>query len=326
VSPAPDHAAPAVFPAEIRRSELRPRVGDLRQIASIRRFHLADGAEAGMEMLAVSTGGGLDFWVSVGRMMDIATLAWQGRQIAWQSPAGFCRPRSGGAERAFSQGFGGFLNTCGFDHVRQPAGGRPLHGSAPFTPATLLAHGADWDRDEPLLHCEGEAVIWCHGEGGYRLRRRIEAPVGGAIIRLRDRVEVIGPEPLPILALYHFNLGYPLHDRGSVITLDGAVIAGPLPRHEAAPAPAHLHAVRGERALCSVAGGGGIGVAFRWPAQSLPWLQLWRDLRPSAGVVSIEPCSVGRDTSGANEAVPPVAPGGEATFDVEIEVIGVWPG
>ncbi len=303
------------------RGEHTPRdfVGDPRQIASVRRIVLADGAESGVEALAFSTGGGLDFWIFPGRLLDIGTLSWRGAQIAWQSPAGFrplLSPTRGG--RDFGRAFGGFLNTCGFDHIRQPADGKPMHGSAPFMPARLIGYGEAWDATEPILYCEGEAVVWAFGAGGHRVRRRIEAPIGGATIRIVDRVEIVGPTPLPIMTLYHFNLGYPLHRAGTSILFDGADVSGRLPQRESAALPSKLYPAKGDRAACGVRGGGGIEIEFRWNATTLPWLQLWRDLRPGNGVLSVEPCSTGRNPDGTNAEVQPTATGDGITFEVEI--------
>jgi len=304
---------PATFPRHL--------AADPRQFASVRRFVLSDGPEAGIETLAFSTGGGLDFWVTAGRLMDIATLSWRGVQLGWQSPAGLRRPDTGSVdrERRFSAAFGGFLNSCGFDHIRQPADGRPLHGSAPFTPARLIAYGEDWEASAPMLFCEGEALCWAHGGFGYRLHRRIEAPIGGNSLSLRDQVTVIGAEPAPIMALYHFNLGYPMIEGGSTIELDGERLAGPLSVPEDAVTPATLHPATSAQANCS-ARGRAATIAFHWNTVELPWLQLWRDLRPGAGVMSIEPCSIGRRDDGRNAPSPLLAPGKSRTFAIEIDV------
>lgn len=304
----------------------RHLAADPRQFASVRRIVLAEGPEAGIETLAFSTGGGLDFWVTVGRLMDIATLSWRGVQLAWQSPAGLRRPEANPAdpERRFSTAFGGFLNTCGFDHIRQPAGGRPLHGSAPFAPARLIAYGEDWDASVPRLFCEGEATRWTHGGFGYRLRRRIEAPIGGSSLAIRDRVTIVGAEPAPIMALYHFNLGYPMIGEGATIALDGSRLEGPLSVPEGAATKASLHRVAGARACCTVRGRAAT-VAFRWDSAELPWLQLWRDLRPGAAVASIEPCTTGRDEDGRNAASPLLAPGESRSFGIDIDVADAEP-
>lgn len=308
--------------------DLRRLVGDLRQVASVRRIVLDDGAERGVRALAFSTGGGLDFWVTTDRALDIGTLSWRGRQLGWQSPAGFRSPSlplpGGDRGLGFNGGFGGFLNTCGLDHVRQPRDGRVLHGQLPFTPARLIASGEDWEAAEPLLYCEGEVVQWRYGGEGYRLRRRIEAPIGGASIRILDTVENIGVEPAPLAILYHFNLGFPGVAAGTTIALDGRPVAGPLAMPEPGPvAPAIVHASTGKdiahcRILTPTGDGNALDMEFRWRNDTLPYLQLWRDLRPNCGVVSVEPCSVGRCADGGNEPAAPLGPGESTSFRIEL--------
>ena len=300
--------------------DLRSLVGDLRQVASVRRVVIADGPEAGVDVLAFTTGGGLDFWVVVSWMLDIAVLSWRGVQIGWQSAAGMRQiPEVPGDERRFERGFGGFLNTCGFDHIRQPAGGLPLHGSAPFAPALLTSYGENWDLPEPMLSCEGEAVVRAQGRG-YRLRRRIEAPIGKATIRIRDNVEVISPQSSPILALYHFNLGYPAVCEGTEVHLGEEIVVGPLVPPEPAAMPATLHAISELRARCRVACAPAFDIAFDWRTDTLPWLQIWRDLRPGHGVLSIEPCCIGRLPDGRNEPSPLLESGEARSFEIDISV------
>jgi hypothetical protein len=136
-------------------------VGDLSQVAGVRRLVLDDGAERGVRVLHFDTGGGLVFWVAVDRALDLATLSWRGVPLAWQGPNGFrspaCTTRGRGG-RGLMRTFSGLLVTCGLDHIRQPRDGQPLHGRLPFTPQRLLGYGEDWERGEPVLFCEGEVV------------------------------------------------------------------------------------------------------------------------------------------------------------------------
>lgn len=305
-------------------ARLRSLTGDLAQIASVRRIALDDGPGHGARMLAFSTGGGLDFWVAADRPLDIATLSWRGVQLGWQSPAGpGARPASAGADggRSFDRAFGGFLVTCGLEHIRQPADGHPLHGSLPYSPARLRAYGEDWEAAEPMLYCEGDVVQWRNGVDAYLLKRRIEAPIGGAGLRILDRIENIGPEPLPLCLLYHFNLGYPAVAPGTVLELDGERLLGPLAMpEEEGPVPASLHLLQaGAVAECRVRGGG-TQVRFRWRSDCLPCLQLWRDLRPRRGVFSVEPCTVGRRADGSNADAPLLEPGETANFAIEVGI------
>jgi hypothetical protein len=314
-------------------TSLSPLVGDLRQIAAVRRIALDDGAERGVRALLFSTGGGLDFLVLADRSLDIGTLSWQGVQIAWQSPGGFRAPAlidpESEAGRGFNRGFSGFLLTCGLNHIRQPANGEPLHGRLPFTPARLTAYGEDWDSGEPALYCEGEVVQSRYGGEALKLRRRIEAPIGGACLRILDMVENIGAEDVPHAMLYHFNLGFPGIAPGTTVELNGERLLGPIRlADDDGLMPARTWpADKDGKARCVVnsppdADGAGMAVAFAFDAATLSHLQLWHDLRKRAGVLSIEPCS--SPLPGAADSGPAarLAPGERRVYRLEVSVAG----
>lgn len=297
----------------MKRADIAPLVGDLRQLASVRRAMLLDGPEAGVEAVLFSTGGGLDFTVLVGRSLDIGTVSYKGVPMAWQSAAGFAHPGlidlEGNGGRGFGRGFSGFLVTCGLDHIRQPRDGHPLHGRLPFTPARLIAAGEDWNRDVPVLYCEGEVIQARHGGEVLRLRRRIEAPIGGTGLSITDRVDNCGPEPQPHAVLYHFNLGYPAVQEGTVVTLAEQIVAGParLARATAAGAATCHRAGEGiaEAVVTTPGPDGGLSIRFGFDTATLPFLQLWEDLRPRVGVFSIEPVSTGQGEDGAPFVLAP---------------------
>ena len=312
---------------------LRPRVGDLRQLASVRRIVLDDGPERGVRALAFSTGGGLDFWVLSDRALDIGPAWWRGMPLGWQSPGGFRSPSLTDLEadggRGFNRSFSGFLVTCGLDHIRQPADGHPLHGRFPFTPARLLAYGEDWDRDTPVLFCEGEAVQARYGGEALRLRRRIEAPIGGGEVRISDTVENLAAEESPHAMLYHFNLGYPAVATGSVVRLESQVLLGPISLPDAAdpPVSASYPAGAASQATCHVGGTDATDfcLSVRFATDTLPHLQLWRDLRPNAGIIAVEPCSSPRGPEGSNVAGPPLAAGERRSYALTVSLQGALP-
>lgn len=295
-------------------SRTRSFVGDLRQVASVRRIVLDDGPERGVAALAFSTGGGLDFWVLADRAMDIGPLWHKGLPMAWQSPAGFRHPAlvdpEGDDGNGFGRGFSGFLMTCGLDHTRHPAQGRPQHGRLPFLPARITVYGENWDATEPHLYCEGEIVQWRHGAEALRLVRRIEAPIGGETLRIRDRVENIGWAEQRHALLYHINFGYPCIVPGAVVALHGEAILGPLtaPDGRAVPA-ARSHALGGREGMCTLSSGTR-AVALAFSGQTLPYLQVWHDPRPHAYVLAIEPCTSARPADGSL-AIEPVLTAGE---------------
>jgi hypothetical protein len=281
--------------------QLRAKVGDLRQFASVRRIVLDDGVERGVRALAFSSGGGLDFWVLSDRSLDIGALWWKGMPVAWQSMAGFRSPLLHDAEseggRGYMRSSSGFVVTCGLDHIRQPLGTHPLHGRFPFTPARVTAYGEDWDREEPVLFCEGEAMQFKGDAEALRLRRRIEVPIGGHDVRITDSVQNLAAQETPQAILYHFNLGYPAVAPGSTVTLGSkelfrvTQLPDPADDTQSVSYPAGDSA----RAVCTVStpieDGKRLDIAFAFATDTLPHLQLWHDFRPHACVLGIEPCT-----------------------------------
>ena len=301
----------------------RALVGDLRQIAAVRRITLDDGAERGVRALAFSTGGGLDFWALSDRALDIGPLWWRGVQLAWIGPSGFRSPFLHDPESEGGQGFGrmlgGLVNTGGLDHIRQPQDGHPLHGRFAFTPAGVRAYGEDWDRPEPLLFAEAEATQGVRGGPSLRLHRRIEAPIGGTRLLIIDTVENIGPQPVPQAMLYHCNLGFPVVGPGTVVTAQGETLLGPIAGPDSAAATVvTCHPVAGETGACRVRGA--VDVVFRFDADTLPYLQLMHDLRPHSMIVAVEPCSSARLEGGRSGPERMLAPGEKRRYQVSIAV------
>ena len=276
-------------------------VGDLSQLASTRLVTLEEGQERGQRALICQAGGGLDLLVLVDRCLDIGTLAWRGTPLAWQSPNGFRRADLVDAEgeggQGFARGFGGFLVTCGLDHIRQPEGGHPLHGRLPFTPARLVSHGVDWRAPTPTLFAEAEIVQFRLSHEHLHVARRIEAPVGHGVLRLVDRITNRGAMQVPVRLLYHVNLGFPfLSDGTRVEDASGR----PLLTIGPPDATAQSRSVR--RAVAEL-GAPRVNVthptigtlALSWTGDTLPCLQTWTDLRPHTYVAAIEPCTDGVD-------------------------------
>ncbi|HTB47972.1 MAG TPA: DUF4432 family protein [Acetobacteraceae bacterium] len=298
---------------------LKSRVGDLRQFANVRRIRLDDGPERGVRALAFSSGGGLDFWVLSDRSLDIGPLWWRGQALAWQGPAGFRSPAyhdpEGDAGLGFNRSFSGFLVTGGLNHIRHPAGGQPLHGRLPFTPARVLAYGEDWDRDDPILFCEGEVIQARLGAEALRLRRRIESPVAGSSLTITDTVENLANTPCRQASLYHFNLGFPALADGTMVEVRGRTLLGPLRVPDPAlPSESVSYPVTDDDpAACTVStpwpDGGRLQVRFEWSAASLPHLQLWHNLQPRVCVLSIEPCTSARAGGGLSGEEKILEPG-----------------
>ena len=311
------------FDGTIPVARARTLVGDLRQLASVRRNGLDDGPERGLAALAFSTGGGLDFWVLLDRAMDIGPLWHQGRPVAWQSPAGFRHPAlvniEGDGGFGFGRGFSGFLMTCGLDHTRWPMDGHPQHGRLSYLPARLTACGEDWSTDAPHLYCEGEITQWRHHAEALRLIRRIEAPIGGRTLRIRDRVENFGRERQRHALLYHINIGFPAIAPGATVCLGEDTVFGPLAEPDDQGAPRSLSYPAGAAGgHCSLRQGSNTVLTLDFSTDSLPHLQLWHNPRPQGFVLALEPCTSPRPPDGTLAEEPVLAAGAQVAYALDM--------
>jgi uncharacterized protein DUF4432 len=190
------------------RDELLARVGRLEQVAGVRLVEGGDGAERGVRLLRCSAGAGFEFEILVDRGFDIGGAWLGGRPLAWASPVGlvgpwYCEPAGIGWFRGFP---GGLVSTCGLDHtllggaddsavfnyphrVTETYG---LHGRYTGLPARLAGYGARWDGDDCVLWAEGEVLQAALFGEQLRLRRRVEADLGGSSLRITDTVTNIG--------------------------------------------------------------------------------------------------------------------------------------
>ena len=267
----------------------------------------------GTKALAFATGGGLSFTVLVDRSLDIGPLTWQGSVVGWVGPAGFRHPAGHDPQadggRGFNRLFSGFLVTGGLEHIRQPANGRPLHGSLPYTPATLTGSGIDEARG--VLFCEGEVR-----QPGFRLKRRIEAPAGGNGFTIVDIVENGAAVPLSQASLYHFNIGRPALASGTIVRQGSRLRLGPLEVPDRNLGSVSYPVTDGG-ARCTVVAPSA-EISFGWDGETLPHLQLWGDLGPERCVLSVEPCTSERVEGGLSGEEPILAPGATRRYVLHV--------
>jgi hypothetical protein len=207
------------------KSELLQRVGNMTQLAAVRRLVVDDGKGRGMRVLEFNSGGGLTFTVHPDRGMDIGQAFYRGVPLAWTS----CNGEAAAPQFYDAQGFewlrtwgGGLLTGCGLTNVGgpndAPFGPHGLHGRLSHLPAEEVNTLARWTDDgEYRLTASGrvrQATVF--GEK-LALTRTLETTLGSATITVRDAIENQGFAPVPLMLLYHMNLGWPLVDASAVL-------------------------------------------------------------------------------------------------------------
>jgi hypothetical protein len=261
----------------------------------------------GTRALAFTTDGGLEFVVLIDRSLDIGPLSWRGEAVGWVGPSGFRHPVGHDPQaddgRGFNRLFSGFLVTGGLEHIRQPHDGHPLHGSLPFTPASLTASGINF--------CEGEVR-----QPGFRLTRRIEARAD--TLSIVDVVWNMAATEQRQASLYHFNIGRPALADGTIVRQGNRQRLGPLK----VPGPALgsvSYPVSDGGARCTVVTPS-VEVSFAWDGETLSHLQLWGDLSPDKGVLSVEPCTSERLDSGLSGEEPLLEPGASRRYVLTVSL------
>ncbi|MBB3914180.1 aldose 1-epimerase family protein [Rhizobium fabae] len=195
----------------------------------------------------------------------------------------------------------GFLFTCGPDHIRhrQPIPGRsdgkvyPLHGSASGHAAKVL-----WTKFENgNAECRADIDIVTVEGLSQRIERlwRIEGATGE--VRLEDRVVNTSDRTVPTFLMYHMNTGGKWLDEGT--RLEGRMLANggfPWTFGEEPGGIFCLPAQATEEGFAEVRLGpiaaiGGRTLRVRFRADTLPYLQVWRNQKAPAHIIGIEPVS-----------------------------------
>ena len=334
----------------LNKPALTARVGDMSQVAGVRRGFIYDGRARGVESLDFVTGGGLEFTVLPGRGMDITAARYNGVPLCFVTKAGLAsadayEPEGMGWLRGF---FAGLLTTCGLRNVgdacddEEPELGvvhHGLHGRLSNTGAENVGYSAAWEGGVYRLRASGrmrEGVL--HGVN-MALTRTIETSLGEKSLRIHDIAENDGFDPQPLMLLYHINAGYPILGEASEmilpsrgVTVDGKpdgsngynaftapVHEGPqtVYWHDLAVKDGHTQAAIINREL-------GLGLYVKFNREQLPFFMEWKRLSEGDYVVGLEPANceaVGRVEMRRRSGLEILAPGGRKEIDIEIGVL-----
>ena len=209
------------FPSENKEGYMNPYIGHDSQLRGIEEHRLIGGKGDGMRLYEINNGKGLEMTVSPDRNGDITRLRFQGINMSYMSPCGYVAPAYyDKVESNWLQSFtAGFLTTCGLQSVGSPCVDEgvayPLHGSIANTPC------------EYSYYTEEEGSLTVHSVTkdetifGRKLRliREIRVSTEVNSFTVTDTIENTGDREEAFEILYHMNMGYPLLDEDSVITI-----------------------------------------------------------------------------------------------------------
>jgi hypothetical protein len=345
---------PELWGEPFSRSDLDRRLGRLDQLGGIRLATLGDARERGIRVLEVRTGR-ISFDILVDRSFDIGRCDLGGTPIAWVSPAGpmgpwYAEQTEWGWLRTFG---GGLVATCGLDHAQNPGVDDVphayaaelatetygLHGRVGNIPARLAGYGTRWEGDRCTFWAEGEvAQLALYGER-LVLRRRIEADLGGATIRIHDEVENVGLVPWTHMLLYHCNVGWPIVDEGAELLIPASAVReihdDPPGEYRRIGAPERAGVERvyehdlavtqdGRVTVAVLNRARSLGLAQRFRRDQLPIHNLWRMLAEGFYVLGLEPATnrdTGRWEARARGELITLESGEIRRYDLELAVV-----
>ena len=210
---------------------MNPYIGHENQLSGVEEYRLVGGKGDGMRLYDLRNETGLELTVSPDRNGDISRLRFQGMNLSYFSPCGYVAPAYyDGVGSGWLKSFtAGFLTTCGLQAVGSPCTDQgetlPLHGSI----ANIPCANAYWesDEDEIRVHTVTEDEVIFGRK--LTLRRTITLMRRENRFVIEDEIENTGDREEPLEILYHMNMGYPLLDEDSVVTIPSVEV---LPRDD----------------------------------------------------------------------------------------------
>ncbi|NJN82129.1 MAG: aldose 1-epimerase family protein [Caldilineaceae bacterium] len=342
---------PHLFGRDFTKRELLDHVGDMSQVAGVRRAELTEGIEQGAGLIEVFNASGLGFSVLPGRSLDIASAHFKGMSLCFRSSTGdvgpaFYEPQGSGWLRGF---FGGLTVSCGMTFTGHPEVDPEeeneelgLHGRLAFLPAKQVVAETGWEGEEYVVRIRGkmrEAVVF---GTNLELTREISTVLGEKCIRIHDRIENLSVDPSPLMFVYHTNPGFPLLDEGARVLIqsertlewtEDREVGADAYAQVLAPQPTFADNVFVHRPIADAEGNAhaalindrlGLGLTWKFPVAEMPVLNHWQHFHRGTYVMGIEPGNVsmlGRAWNRKHGLLNHIQPGEVREFHLEMSVL-----
>lgn len=322
----------------------RRYAGHLDQLFSVRETRMDGGPAHGSKLIEIDNGAGVQAIILPDRGMDIYQVRFAGLNLNYLTPTGLVNASDYSGDRFLERFFAGFLTTCGLENIgtgcQDEGVSLPLHGSY----STLKADRLSVDlREEGTKDGAPEAVI--RGTMNHQtlfgrklsLTREFTFRYGEQGFSFVDTVKNHGDKPVPLMLLYHFNMGYPLLSEAAKLYIPSTgvrprnqqadlslwqVIDSPQPGrsemcfHHTMKAQADGRAHYGiDNPEC------GISLRIAYDPAVLDHFVQWRMLGDREYVMGLEPCNAtieGRDLAREDGTLKMIQPGETISYPFTI--------
>lgn len=329
-------------------NKVRQYVGDLSQVAGVKRYELRDGRAKGVEAFDVRTGAGLNYTVLADRGLDIAWADFKGTSFSYISNTGVVAPSYFEDEgfKSLRSLTLGLLTTCGLTYYGIPATENNedlgMHGRIGNIPAEEVGVRTDFISDKPSVTISGK-VRQAKFFGEYIvMEREIKSYLGENKIFISSSVTNEGFDRQPLMFQYHVNYGYPLLQEGTElfaaindITPSTEVAKKGLNNHRVAEVPQkgyeeqvfYLDLATDNEGYVTVALINkklSMGVYERFNKEQLPRFIQWKQMGEGFYVMGLEPCTnyfEGRPQEREKGRLQYIEAGETKKFELEIGIL-----
>lgn len=332
-------------------SDFRPTRADterysveMRQFIDCRQSTLPNG----IRLAEAYNSSGLTFTVLPDRGLDIWSAHYKGTALTWLRLGSPFVADTGVSW--LDQFNGGLLTTCGLSHVggaevdEQTGTSHGIHGRISQSRALAITDDTRrWSEDNPdRFEQTFGGVISESSLFGEQLvlSRLYRLALGDPAFTLLDTISNRGDMPVPLMLLYHFNLGFPLLGEGATLYTPAAKVVArdeearrgyETWQHYSAPVAGYREQVFFHH-LCADEAGftevllarENLGISLRWQSRYLPYFTQWKHLRQGAYVGGLEPGNCipeGRNSARRHQRLSTVAAGESRVVECVLRVI-----
>jgi len=339
-----------LFGKEYTKQELLKKTGNLSQVAGMKEFTFNSGRGKGVDAIDVNAGE-LQFTVFKSRCLDIGQASFRGYPFGYISKSGLRTPEYFREKRGIGyldSFYGGLLTTCGLNNIGNDCivNGREygVHGEIANIPAEMVSVKEYWDEDELFFEISGIVRHSRFYAEDLVLERKISTSLGSKKITITDTIENRDFTRIPMMLLYHINLGFPFLDSQSELIfpkLKKTWARTPSAEKGLLSFDKFIEPVDGieeecfyhqydlpdkEAKICLFnphIGENGMGVYLKYNTQQLPVFIEWKMMRSREYVCGFAPATnfvEGRKTALEKNEINYIEPMEKKSFEIEIGI------
>lgn len=340
-----------LFGKTYSREEMLKKTGNLSQLGGIREVTYNSGRARGVDAIDINAGD-LKFTVFPSRCLDIGQASYKGYPFGYISKSGlrlpeyFVEDKGKGFLDSF---YGGLLATCGLNNIGEDCvvDGREygVHGEIANIPAELVSKRNFWDGDQLKFEIQGTVRHSRFYAEDLVMERKIQTSLGANSIVITDTIENRDFKPVPLMLLYHINIGFPFLDADSELFTTKIKKSWPRTpsaakglsnyKHFSEPVDGieeecFYHSFDTEDGMACAClynprlGDCGMGFFIRYDTRQLPVFLQWKMMRSREYVCGLNPATTfaeGRQQALVKNETMFLAPLEKKTYSIELGVV-----